>query len=891
VFRSRGALVLALMLGTVPTAAETPSEEQVKAARKQLKFDPREGAEEALDILSRDGSSQSLKDIALYGARTARNRNAIAAGKVLAAKGDQVALRSLGQAVRNNKKNPANLARIAMMTEQVPGNRARDMLVGFARDKRDVVATTAIRALGARHEEGARSALHSLLKSPRSAVSGAAAFALSRLAPQPATMELLFKRVQKAIKARVGDSCALALSRMEGAEPFGNRALALAITRSTHDSFHALAKLALRLAKEPDPELLSRALKSPSPPVREVACDLIGLNKVKGFQRQILKMAAEEHNWRNRVAAWLALRRAGCDEVLDGIRTHIMGRAEPSYWAIQCISKNPQPKVMDALRRAALDTKDPVRRELAQRALRNAPDTFDESRSFYLQTWKKQRGTKRGLAALLGLGNLRDAPSFLALVDLLEKETEKKYRLWILKGLEILTGHYYEPNHETWREWYKFVEGKVAFTPPKIDRKKNRERIKKIQEIGISRDTEEAVENGLRWLQRHQDLDGGWNGATYHKNCTFIENCAKEGGIRERSLAYTGLALLAFQGAGYTHLDGPYRDVMQRGWEYLQTHQDYDGSHHEKGWMFSYEGAIVCQALCDGYGLTGDKWLGEGAQRMIDYFVKIQYPGRTWRYRVRSSETDTSVMSWIVTACISARHAGLDMPEQIFVASEAWLNRAADPVPPNEYEVFVPDQFKKKNRYFIDVSRDRRGKVRTFKIKTWYQPPRLYTPAMSAIGVLMRIWFGWTRAHPFCIGGANQVISQIPGYGTGLEGEFAFYPYTWYYGSLAMYQMGGRYWSRWREKCIRDVIKHQHRAGCKHGSWEMPRGQLVAGLTGGSVYCTAMAILTLESFYRYQPYLARFELRSREEWRPEAEKPKPEGDGPPPAGPGGEKKK
>ena len=29
------------------------------------------------------------------------------------------------------------------------------------------------------------------------------------------------------------------------------------------------------------------------------------------------------------------------------------------------------------------------------------------------------------------------------------------------------------------------------------------------------------------------------------------------------------------------------------------------------------------------------------------------------------------------------------------------------------------------------------------------------------------------------------------------------------------------------------------------------------------IYCTAMSILTLESFYRYQPYLARHDVRSR----------------------------
>lgn len=447
----------------------------------------------------------------------------------------------------------------------------------------------------------------------------------------------------------------------------------------------------------------------------------------------------------------------------------------------------------------------------------------------------------------------------------------------ILKGLEKLTGHYFKPDAAVWKEWFEVVEGKVSEDIKPIDRAKNRERILKDKEIGISPQTEAAVEAGLLWLSRHQDLSGGWNGATYHENCLDGKECAKEGGIRDRPLAYTALAILAYQGAGYTHREGPYRDVIQRGYEYILSNQDYDGSHNEKGWTFSYEAAVTCQALCDGYALTGDPWLGAGAQRMIDYLVKIQYPGRTWRYQVRSSETDTSVMSWILLACLSARHAGLDVPEQIFVASEVWMDTASDPMPPDTFEVFVRDLYDKKNTYFVDVSRDEKGKLRHYQIKTWYQPPRLYTPAMSAIGLLARIWMGWTRAHPFCIGAANQVASMIPGYGDGLEKEVGFYPYTWYYGSMAMYQMGGRYWTKWKDKCIKDLIAHQLLQGCRYGSWEMPRAQFVAGLTGGTVYCTAMAILTLETFYRHQPYLARHDLRSRED--PEAEG-RTEGDGP-----------
>jgi len=858
--------ILAVLLAAALCAGAAPAvSEEVADALRTLEQDQREGVEKALSVLVADANRESFEAIANFGARTLFNRHSILAGAALAQAGDTIAAAEIARLLRANKRQPEALARVALMAEQIPGDTGTRFLLSLVKEKRERVAINAIRGLGARREEKARSALMGLLKtSKRPLVASAAGFALSRLAPEKATMELLFNRAQKTTKERVGDACGLALTRMEGAEEYGNRALALLLGRSSSDTFHALVKVALRLATKPDPELLDRGLQSPSPEVREVCCDLIGLRKVPGFQEKLLRIATSDGNWRNAVAGWLALKRCGIDQVVDAIRSNIGRTGEAAYWAIQCAQCHPDASLLPALRDAALDTKDPVRRELAQRALRAATQEHKETREFYVETARRLRGTAKAQAALLGLGNLQDQDAFHALVAILEQEKDERYQLWIVKGLEKLTGHYYEPNPEIWKEWFKVVEGEVAYTPKPIDRKKNRERVTQVRDLGISPATEGAVENGLLWLKRHQDLSGGWNGSTYSENC-WAGECAKEGGIRERDLAYTGLAILAYQGAGYSHLDGPYRDVVQRGFEYILANQDYDGSHHEKSWTFSYESAILCQALCDGYALTGDPWLGDGAQRMIDYLVKIQYPGRTWRYRVRSTETDTSVMSWILTACIAARAAGIDIPEQIYVASEVWLDTASDPVPKGEFEVFVPDLFSKKNTYFIDISKDKRGKARTFKIKTWYQPPRLYTPAMSAIGMVARIWMGWTRAHPFCIGSANQVASQIPGYGKGLEGEFAFYPYTWYYGSLAMYQMGGRYWQRWREECIADLLKNQQLSGCMHGSWLMPRGQLVAGLTGGTVYCTAMSILTLETFYRYQPYLARHELRSRED--------------------------
>jgi hypothetical protein len=872
---SGSVIALLLILGQAPAKPENEAVERIERALQSLKVDSRGGAPSAIKVLAEDGSKASLDAIADFGARTRYPKHIILAGKAIAEADPKGAARRIEKQMRTFKKVPQILGRLCVMAEQIPGAPGYMLLLKLAKDRRETVAATAVRGLGARRAEGARSQLESLVKSKRPQVAAAAAFSLSRLKPNDATMELLFLRAQKGRAARIGDACALALTRIEGSGKFGNRALSLMIANGTRDSFHALAKLALWLDYEPDREILVKALRSPNDRVREVAYDVIGAKKAGGLQKQVLAKATSERGWRTSVAAWLALRRTGIGDVVDGVRASIQKHGERAYWAIQCAEADPHGALVPVLMSAALDQKDPVRAELAQRALAQCKEQRDEIRAQFLAVYTKAPSHTRAVVAIKGLGNLKDKESFDVLVRLLGEAKDRSAKNNILIGLQKLTGHYFEPDPQIWKEWHDVMGGEVVYEPPKIDRSKNRERVKKIQDLGISPATESAVENGLLWLARHQDLNGGWNGSTYHENC-IDGACAADGGHRNRPLAYTALSILCFQGAGYTANDGPYRDAIQRGYEFILSNLDYDGSHIEKSWTFSYESAVLCQALCDGYMLTGDESLGEGAQRLIDYLVKVQYPGRTWRYAVRSSETDTSVMSWILLACISARTAGLDIPPQIFVASEIWMNGAADPVPAGEYEVFHRDAYNPKNTYFIDVSRDKKGKLRHFKIKTWYRPPRLYTPAMSAIGMLARIWLGWTRAHPFCIGAANQVASQIPGYNKGLDGDYAFYPYTWYYGSLAMYQMGGRYWTRWRDQCIKDLLPNQKKSGCEFGSWPMPKKQFFGGLTGGTVYSTCMAILTLETFYRYQPYLARAPLRSRTKEEAEASRKKKE---------------
>ena len=74
--------------------------------------------------------------------------------------------------------------------------------------------------------------------------------------------------------------------------------------------------------------------------------------------------------------------------------------------------------------------------------------------------------------------------------------------------------------------------------------------------------------------------------------------------------------------------------------------------------------------------------------------------------------------------------------------------------------------------------------------------------------------------------------------------------YYWYYGSLALHQVGGPAWRTWNKAMEQAVVESQHPkgSGSRHGSWD-PIGAW--GDDGGRVYSTACMTMCLEVYYRY----------------------------------------
>jgi len=184
-------------------------------------------------------------------------------------------------------------------------------------------------------------------------------------------------------------------------------------------------------------------------------------------------------------------------------------------------------------------------------------------------------------------------------------------------------------------------------------------------------------------MARHQNPDGSWSPVGYTRQCRPA--CAPNPGSEDYQTGVTGLSLLAFVGAGYSHLskdtyDGLcFGDVVRKGLQWLKGRQDADGclgSRSAEKYMYSH--AIAALALSEAYGWTGSQLLQASAQNAIDFLVAAQNPGRGWRYAARSGDSDTSVTGWAVMALRSAALSGLALPHSALDGARAWLDEVTD---------------------------------------------------------------------------------------------------------------------------------------------------------------------------------------------------------------------
>ena len=459
----------------------------------------------------------------------------------------------------------------------------------------------------------------------------------------------------------------------------------------------------------------------------------------------------------------------------------------------------------------------------------------------------KLLGLEGGVAFSRGcdaLGSWRCREAFDLALDLLRSTRDGSQEQFAVENaLDKMTGHFFGPYPGVWNKW--FGKNPQFFTPKqaRIEREKWREEFDKENKgYRQTKETEKAVQMGLEYLARHQHPDGRWDPQAIRERCDRSPACSAGSGARvqEDPTGRTGLCILAFLGAGYSPESGKFKVAIRRGLDYLTN--DLIGG---------YNRPIALQAYAEACTLTKDPRYVPFVQRGVDFLSQIQNSIGGWRYRVDVETSDSSVASWMLFSMKAAQKAGVEVREIVFEGCRMLFER---------YSVRVPQDGPRED--FVDIDPaygfEVGSKAQPYEYRTGYQDQAYaQTHATTALGLMSHILLGYRRSHPFCIGSANHILAkQLPqapkdGNMERLNIRQEYPMYFLYYGTLAMHQMGGRYFRTWNEQVRVILPATQIKGGCSRGAWQ---GTALDGIFG-SIYTTATGVMALETYYRYLPVL------------------------------------
>ncbi len=348
---------------------------------------------------------------------------------------------------------------------------------------------------------------------------------------------------------------------------------------------------------------------------------------------------------------------------------------------------------------------------------------------------------------------------------------------------------------------------------------------------GIGEAGSKAVRRGLEWLRAHQDEDGHWDADQFMKHDKDGEPCTGPGN-GTHDVGVTGLALLAFLGEGNTLRQGHFRQVVRKGVRWLTEQQNESGL---VGTMssqsFLYSHALATLALCEAYGLSDYRPLREPAQRAANYITLARNPYGVWRYELRSVDGDSSISAWMVQALLSAKSFGLQVDDSSLKNATVFFDGVTDPA------TGAAGYTKAGEGSSRPV-----GKADRF--------PAAKTEALTSAVLLCRCLLHHDQPNDKVMQLATDRILKQPPVWNEADGSIDMY--YWYYASYAMFQVSGKPWDTWSRKMKKAVVDTQQLQGNACGSWNPVDAW---GDEGGRVYSTAMMVLCLEAYYRYDRVL------------------------------------
>jgi len=319
---------------------------------------------------------------------------------------------------------------------------------------------------------------------------------------------------------------------------------------------------------------------------------------------------------------------------------------------------------------------------------------------------------------------------------------------------------------------------------------------------GGSAASEAAVERGLAWLALHQAADGSWRFDL--SGCRCDGSCSQPGTIGSTTAA-TGLALLPFLGAGSTHVEGRYQETVARGLYALlgRMRPTPRGGDLCEGTMYGH--GVATLALAEAYGMTRDELLARPLADAVRFIVAAQDAyGGGWRY-LPGQAGDTTVTAWQLAALKSAALAGIEVPSPTI-----------DGI-----------------RRFLDRVQSRNGEAYGYL-------GNQAQPCTSAIGLFCRLHTAWDDQDRLARG-----LAALARPGPSPQAV-----YLNFYLAQALLQAEHASWPRWNARNRDHLVAGQAGFGHEQGSWSFADRETAPG---GRLAHTALALLTLEVYYRVLP--------------------------------------
>jgi hypothetical protein len=315
---------------------------------------------------------------------------------------------------------------------------------------------------------------------------------------------------------------------------------------------------------------------------------------------------------------------------------------------------------------------------------------------------------------------------------------------------------------------------------------------------------DDRIDRALAFLHKTQEKDGSWKAGGHGKNA-----------------AISGLAVMAFLSAGHVPGEGRYGETIEKGVNAVLGMQQSNGLIGSDSGHVMYHHGICTLMLAEVAGMTdGDlaKRVKAGLEKAVALILKAQRtnsPHRGgWRYSTDpNGDSDISVTGWQVMALRAAKNVACDVP---------------------------PENIEKAVKYIKGCFTPSTG---GFSYMARFNHA---TAACTGTSILCLELCGKDTHHADeSLKGGSYLLKNPPRWG-----EVHFY-YSVYYGSQAMFQLGGNYWTAYREKLHDALLSNQH----NNGSWT--GGDSDSGY--GAAYGTAMAVLALTLEYRYLPIYQRAE--------------------------------